>query len=73
MATLTYQQIFSMIQGLSPSDKFRLLEDLVVLLRSQTPDCNQRSIFELQGLGKEIWANMDAQKYVDQERDSWNG
>jgi hypothetical protein len=28
---------------------------------------------ELQGLGKEIWDNIDAQAYVDRERESWNG
>ena len=33
----------------------------------------QASILELQGLGKEIWQNIDAQAYIDQERTSWNG
>jgi PHD/YefM family antitoxin component YafN of YafNO toxin-antitoxin module len=33
----------------------------------------QSSILELQGLGKEIWQNIDAQAYIDQERTSWNG
>jgi hypothetical protein len=28
---------------------------------------------ELEGLGKEIWQGIDAQDYVNQERDSWNG
>ncbi len=33
----------------------------------------QSSILELQGLGKEIWQNIDVQAYIDQERASWNG
>jgi hypothetical protein len=33
----------------------------------------KHSILELEGLGKELWQGMDAQQYVDQERDSWNG
>ncbi|MGA7937162.1 MAG: hypothetical protein WCA35_26665 [Kovacikia sp.] len=33
----------------------------------------KRSIMELEGLGKEIWQGIDAQEYVNQERDSWNG
>jgi len=33
----------------------------------------QRSILELQGLGKEIWQGVDAQEYIEQERASWNG
>lgn len=30
----------------------------------------KRSVLELRGLGKEIWGNIDAHEYVNQERDS---
>jgi hypothetical protein len=33
----------------------------------------KHSILELEGLGKALWQGIDAQQYVDQERDSWNG
>jgi len=33
----------------------------------------KRSILEFVGLGKEIWNGIDAQEYVSQESDSWNG
>ena len=33
----------------------------------------KRSILELQGLGKEIWEGIDAQEYIDEERNSWDG
>jgi hypothetical protein len=33
----------------------------------------QRSILELDGLGQEIWQGIDAQMYINEERDSWNG
>jgi len=36
-----------------------------------TPE-TRTSILQLQGLGKEIWRGIDAQKYVDGERASWN-
>jgi hypothetical protein len=29
-------------------------------------------ILELKGLGKETWEGIDAQEYVDGERDSWH-
>lgn len=32
----------------------------------------RHSILELRGLGKEIWQGIDAQEYVDRERDSWH-
>jgi hypothetical protein len=30
------------------------------------------SVLHLQGLGKEIWQNIDAQNYVNEERAVWN-
>ena len=33
----------------------------------------QHSIRELRGLGKEIWAGIDAQTYIREERNSWDG
>ncbi len=34
---------------------------------------SMRSILELQGLGKDIWAGIDAQDYVNHERSTWAG
>lgn len=31
-----------------------------------------RSILELEGLGVEIWAGVDAKEYIDELRDEWN-
>lgn len=28
---------------------------------------------ELEGLGKKIWQGIDAQEYINRERDLWNG
>ena len=67
----SYQDIRRRVEELTPDEQIRLLEELAVLVhrRSSPP----RSILELQGLGKEIWRGIDAQQYVDRERDSWNG
>jgi hypothetical protein len=32
----------------------------------------QQRLSELRGLGKEIWAGIDAQEYVDQLRNEWD-
>jgi len=29
------------------------------------------SILELEGLGKEIWEGIDVEKYIEEERNSW--
>jgi len=73
MSTGAYSEVLNRIQRLGPSDQLRLLEDLAALVRRRVAPQARRSILELQGLGKEIWQDIDAQAYVDRERASWNG
>ncbi|MBR8838991.1 MAG: hypothetical protein DSM106950_34560 [Stigonema ocellatum SAG 48.90 = DSM 106950] len=70
-----YYEIRRAVENLTPEEQMRLIEDLLRLIRQRatlTPK-PKRSILELEGLGKEIWNDIDAQEYVNQERDSWNG
>ncbi len=70
-----YQDVLEQAKSLTPEEQLKLVEDLSSLIRQQvkmTPK-SQRSILELRGLGKEIWQGIDAQEYINQERDSWNG
>jgi hypothetical protein len=71
MSTTTYYDVLDRAQHLNPVDQLWLLEDLAALVRRQVATRAQRSILELQGLGKEIWRGIDAQDYVDQERTAW--
>ena len=41
-------------------------------LATAPQDSKKRSILELRGLGKEIWQDVDAQKYVDSLRKEWD-
>ncbi len=70
---MTYEEILIQIQQLDPGEQLRLLETLAALVRRRMTVQSQHSILELQGLGKEIWQGIDAQAYIDRERDSWNG
>jgi hypothetical protein len=64
MSTTAYYEILSRVQRLTPADQLRLLEELAALVRCQVTTRARRSILELQGLGKEIWQGIDAQKCV---------
>ncbi len=70
-----YQEVLQQAQSLTPEEQIRLIEDLSRLIRQRVTMTHspKRSILELRGLGKEIWHGIDAQEYVNQERDSWNG
>ena len=32
----------------------------------------EHRLFELEGLGTEVWSGVDVEKYIKRERDSWN-
>ena len=69
----TYQELRCQVENLTPDEQLCLLEEIASLVDRRISPKPQRSIMELEGLGKEIWQGMDAQEYVDQERSSWNG
>lgn len=73
MTTTGYSDILDRARRLSPADQLRLLEDLAALVRREMDQQPRRSILELQGLGKEIWADVDVEQYIDQERATWDG
>ena len=68
-----YQEVLKQVQHLSPAEQNQLLEDLVAIIRQRTSTKPLHSILELEGLGKEIWESIDVDRYLQQERDSWDG
>lgn len=48
-----------------------LISDEAALGVENRPRRRERSILELEGLGAELWENVDAQEYVNQLRDEW--
>lgn len=73
MPIATYSEVMERVQHLDADDQLRLLEELAALVRRQVGQPPRRSILELQGLGKEIWQDIDVQEYIEQERASWHG
>ena len=69
---LNHSNLISMIQKLDTDEQLQLIEELAIIVRDKALK-KKRSIMELKGLGKEIWEGIDAQKYVNMERKSWNG
>ncbi len=71
---MSVQEIIEKVRKLSIEEQkelFKLLVDIVAESQAEAPQ-KQRSLRELRGLGKEIWAGIDAQEYVDQQRDEWD-
>lgn len=60
-----------MINRLNLSEQVQLLATLSRLVRAQVTNAKSHSIMELEGLGEEIWRDVDVQAYIHQERASW--
>jgi hypothetical protein len=63
---LTFEELVEAASQLGPEDRRRLIRAL-----TQPTLEPEHEITELRGLGKEVWNNIDAQEYVNAERDSW--
>lgn len=70
---LTYDDIVVTISTLNPKEQLDLLEVLSSSLRKTLKQReNEHSLLELEGLGADVWKNIDIEGYVSRERDSWN-
>jgi len=67
-----YGRLLVMFQQLEVEEQLHLLEDLVAMVKGRTLR-KKHDILELKGLGKELWGNIDAQEYLDSERNAWSG
>jgi hypothetical protein len=62
----TVEELVEAASRLTPEERERLIRTL-----AQTTTEPLHEITELEGLGKEVWNNVDAQEYINAERDSW--
>ncbi len=69
----SYERLLVEIERLGPEDQLYLLEYLAGLVRRRLKESARHTLLELQGLGKEAWEGVNAQEYVDEEREAWSG
>lgn len=74
MTTAEYEQIASMARQLGLKERLLLLQELLGTISSDVAETgSKRSIFELKGVGAEMWREIDVDEYIRQERASWDG
>jgi hypothetical protein len=77
MSTYTYRkvldEVLNQVQHLTPDDQRRLLKDLEALVRPQDTEQPLYNIMEFEGFAKELWKGVDVKKYINEERNSWDG
>lgn len=70
MLITKYEETLRAAEGLSREEQLQLIQTLTEHVTNDRSPVT--SIMDLCGLGQELWRSQDAQKYVDDERSSWN-
>lgn len=71
--TLTYADYIKGIEDLNPDEQLRLVEIISARLKGRIKNTAQEHrITELEGLGADLWKDMDVQEYIRGERASWD-
>jgi hypothetical protein len=64
-------RLYNEITALNLEQQLYILNRLFMDTLRKLPTGPRLDITGLRGLGKEIWQGIDAQEYVNRERDSW--
>lgn len=69
-----YEPVASMALQLELVDRLRLLQELLGTITNEVvEEPAKHSIFELKGVGAEMWREIDVNEYLRNERASWDG
>lgn len=71
MPSAAVEMLYRQISKLTTSEKKTLLMKLVSEITQPAAADKRIDFYNIRGVGKEIWANIDAQEYVNKERESW--
>lgn len=76
MATLNVKglpdELYQRLKARAEQDRRSIAQEVSFLLTEALNAQPDQSIMDLEGLGKELWAGIDAVEYVRTERDSWD-
>ena len=71
MDEIAVETIYRQISKLKNNEKKVLLTKLITEITASGEAQQDLNIYDLKGVGKEVWNNIDAQEYVNSERASW--
>ena len=76
MATLNVKNfpdpLYDKLRDMAERERRSVAQQVIHLLEQATESAEPRSLLELRGLGREVWAGIDVAAYVDEERKSWD-
>jgi hypothetical protein len=76
VSTYTYDEVLdevlNQVQRLTLDEQLQLLSDIAAMLRRQVESRPKHNIMEFEGIAEELWKGVDVEKYIDEERNSWD-
>lgn len=76
MATLNIKHfpdpLYEALKAQAESQHRSIAQEVTHILSKALARQEPLSILELEGLGKELWAGIDAKRHVEEERASWD-
>lgn len=67
-----YLTVLQMARELPVEEQLQLIEDLISVARHRVKTIPLHDIMEFQGFAKESWKDVDVEKYINDERNSWD-
>jgi len=71
MTSSRSEMIYKEISQLTNNEKMILLSKLMLEISTYIERDRRLNIYDIKGVGKEVWEGIDAQEYVNKERASW--
>jgi len=71
MSNVNSETIYKEISQLPTHEKIMLFSKLMAEISVSLNKDKNLNIYDIKGVGKEIWNGIDAQEYVNNERLSW--
>lgn len=76
MATLNVKNLpdslYRKLQARAKQQRRSVAQEVAVILAEALDSPEPLSILELQGLGRELWQDVNGARHVDRERESWD-
>ena len=71
MTSSRSEMIYKEISQLTNNEKMILLSKLMLEISTYIERDRRLNIYDIKGVGKEVWEGIDAHEYVNKERASW--
>jgi plasmid stability protein len=65
-------KLYRKLQARAKRQRRSVAQEVIEILDQALTEPPRLSLLDLQGLGKEIWRDIDSDEYVDAERRSWD-